>query len=140
MNCVHVGVERNIRNAVANSLSCRSTVTKEDNKMTYDDLNKYIIHYLEHDRTHSAIMLSGPWGSGKSHYIKHNLIPALKKSNGEKDRSIVVSLYGIQDTSEISKEIYIELRSRWISREARNTEMFQTGKSTVYKGLHRVGI
>ena len=56
--------------------------------MTYDDLNKYIIHYLEHDRTHSAIMLSGPWGSGKSHYIKHSLIPALKKSNGEKDRSI----------------------------------------------------
>lgn len=138
MNCVHVGVERNIRNAVANSLSCRSTVTKEDNKMTYDDLNKYIIHYLEHDRTHSAIMLSGPWGSGKSHYIKHNLIPALKKSNGEKDRSIVVSLYGIQDTSEISKEIYIELRSRWISREARNTEMFQTGKSVVkaiFRGL-----
>ena len=106
--------------------------------MTYDDLNKYIIHYLEHDRTHSAIMLSGPWGSGKSHYIKHNLIPALKKSNGEKDRSIVVSLYGIQDTSEISKEIYIELRSRWISREARNTEMFQTGKSVVkaiFRGL-----
>ena len=136
MNCVHVGVEKNIRNAVANSLSCRNTVTKEDNKMTYDDLNKYIIHYLEHDRTHSAIMLSGPWGSGKSHYIKHSLIPALKKSNGEKDRSIVVSLYGIQDTSEISKEIYIELRSKWLSRKARNTEMFQTGKSVV-KALFR---
>ena len=71
--------------------------------MTYDDLNKYIIHYLEHDRTHSAIMLSGPWGSGKSHYIKHNLIPALKKSNGEKDRSIVVSLYGFQEKQGIQK-------------------------------------
>lgn len=136
MNFAHAGAGKSTRNAVANNLSFRNTVTKEDNKMTYDDLNKYIIHYLEHDKTHSAIMLSGPWGSGKSHYIEHSLIPALKKSGGKKDRSIVISLYGIQDTSEISKEIYIELRSNWISRNAKNTEMFQTGKSVV-KALFR---
>lgn len=34
--------------------------------MTIDEMNKYILHYLKADKTHSAIMLTGAWGSGKS--------------------------------------------------------------------------
>ena len=37
--------------------------------MTIDEMNKYILHYLKADKTHSAIMLTGAWGSGKSYYI-----------------------------------------------------------------------
>ena len=76
--------------------------------MTNYKLNKYIQHYLENDKTHSAIMLTGEWGAGKSYYIQHELIPFLN-SDGQ-DRCITVSLYGLSDPSEISKNIYLEMR------------------------------
>ena len=38
--------------------------------MKTDELNGYIRHYIENDKTNTAIMLSGQWGSGKSYYIK----------------------------------------------------------------------
>ncbi len=76
--------------------------------MTNQELNKYIKHYLENDKTHSAIMLSGEWGSGKSYYIQHELIPFLN-SDGL-DRCVTVSLYGFSNLSDISKNIYLEMR------------------------------
>ena len=76
--------------------------------MTNYELNKYIQHYLENDKTHSAIMLTGEWGSGKSYYIQHELIPFLN-SDGP-NRCVTVSLYGLSEISEVSKNIYLEMR------------------------------
>lgn len=78
--------------------------------MTNQELNSYIKHYLENDKTHSAIMLTGDWGSGKSYYIQHELIPFLN-GNGE-DRCITVSLYGLSSLSELSKNIFLELKTK----------------------------
>ena len=78
--------------------------------MTNQELNSYIKHYLENDKTHRAIMLTGDWGSGKSYYIQHELIPFLN-SDGV-DRCVTVSLYGLSDLSEISKSIFLELKSK----------------------------
>ena len=44
--------------------------------MTNDELNQYIKHYIEKDKTGRAVMLTGSWGMGKSYYIKNSLIPA----------------------------------------------------------------
>ena len=41
--------------------------------MTHQYLNPYILHYLTEDKTKSAIMLTAPWGSGKSFYIQNEL-------------------------------------------------------------------
>ena len=41
--------------------------------MTINELNEYILNYYKNDKTHSAIMLTAPWGMGKSYYIKNNL-------------------------------------------------------------------
>ena len=76
--------------------------------MTGTELNNYIKHYLEKDKTHTAIMLTGEWGSGKTYYIENELIPFL--TEGKKNRCVVVSLYGIESISDISKSIYMELR------------------------------
>ncbi len=38
--------------------------------MTVGELNHYIKHYLEEDKTHTAIMLTGEWGSGKTYYVE----------------------------------------------------------------------
>lgn len=45
--------------------------------MTNGDLNQFILHYLTKDKTHSAIMLTGSWGTGKSYYIQNVLVPFL---------------------------------------------------------------
>jgi hypothetical protein len=76
--------------------------------MTITELNEYIKHYLEEDKTKSAIMLNAPWGTGKSYYIQNTLREFLKK-NG-KDRCVIVSLYGMKELSDISKSLYFELR------------------------------
>lgn len=34
--------------------------------MTNDELNQYIKHYIEKDKTGRAVMLTGDWGMGKS--------------------------------------------------------------------------
>lgn len=75
--------------------------------MTTDALNEYIRHYLEEDNTHSAIMLTAPWGAGKSYYIKTGLVPFLED---KKLGYAIISLYGLKDLAEISKSIYLELR------------------------------
>jgi len=78
--------------------------------MTNDELNHYIKHYIEKDKTGRAIMLTGAWGIGKSYYIKNNLVPFLEKSENGSHQCVVVSLYGLSSLSEISKSIYLEAR------------------------------
>lgn len=49
--------------------------------MTINGLNNYILHYLLKDKTGTAIMLTGEWGSGKTYYIENKLVPFLKEHN-----------------------------------------------------------
>ena len=64
--------------------------------MTTSELNNYIFHYLKKDKTQTAIMLTGEWGSGKTYYIEKDLVPFLKEN---KTTAVVVSLYGLDDIS-----------------------------------------
>jgi len=43
--------------------------------ITNADFNAYILNYIKNDKTKSAVMLSGSWGTGKSYYIINSLIP-----------------------------------------------------------------
>ncbi len=79
--------------------------------MTYDEMNQFIRNYIENDNTGRAIMLSGAWGSGKSYYVKGKLKEYLESKDGGKHKCAIVSLYGLTSTSDISKAIYMELRS-----------------------------
>lgn len=79
--------------------------------MTYDEMNSFILNYLKNDITSRAVMLSGEWGSGKSYYVKTKLKSFLEDKDNGKYKCVIVSLYGLSDTSEISKAIYTELRS-----------------------------
>lgn len=100
--------------------------------MTDQEYNVYIENYLKNDKTKSAIMLTAPWGMGKSYYIQNCLIPHLEQTTDKK--CVVVSLYGLNDTKEISKAIYFETRTK--SAWAKN-EKLQAGKivgKTIIKG------
>ena len=94
--------------------------------MTITELNNYIKHYLEEDKTHTAIMLTGEWGSGKTYYIENQLTKFLQ--DDKKNRCIIISLYGLEDISEISKSIYMELRMKSVIKDS---EMLTTGKIVV---------
>lgn len=59
-----------------------------------------------------AVMLKGPWGSGKTWFIKRSL-EALKQSGG---RALYVSLYGISNTKQIEAEFYRQLHPIWASK------------------------
>lgn len=91
--------------------------------MTTSELNNYILHYLKKDKTQTAIMLTGEWGSGKTYYIEKDLVPFLKDN---KVTSVVVSLYGLDDISMISKSIYMELRMSTLG--GKHSETVTTGK------------
>lgn len=81
--------------------------------MTDTELNSYIKHYFEKDKTNSAIMLSAPWGTGKSFYIKNILTPFLQKS---RIACIIISLYGLKSIDELSKNLYFEIRFKKIKK------------------------
>lgn len=100
--------------------------------MTFAELNCYIKHYLEEDKTHTAIMLTGEWGSGKTYYVEKILAPFLQKE--KKNGCIVISLYGLETLSDISKSIYMELRMKALDKDS---EVLATGKliaKTIAKG------
>lgn len=107
--------------------------------MTYDEMNNFILNYLKNDITGRAIMLTGEWGSGKSYYVKNTLKPFLEDKDNGKHKCVIVSLYGLSDTSEISKAIYMELRT---IKKSSSSEAASTAKTvgkiigkTVFNGL-----
>lgn len=104
--------------------------------MTNTELNNYVLHYLEKDQTKSAIMLSAPWGTGKSFYIQNVLKPFInKKFKDKKFKVIVVSSYGLEDVSEISKSIYLESRFKTINSKSEKIQTASVVGKTIIKGF-----
>ena len=101
--------------------------------MTDVEYNLYIQNYLDNDKTKSAIMLTAPWGMGKSYYIQHSLIPNLEK-NGRK-KCVVVSLYGLNDVKELSKAIYLEIRTKGFPNKGEKFQAIKIAGKTVLKGV-----
>ena len=107
--------------------------------MNYNELNQYILNYIENDKTNSAVMLTGGWGTGKSYYIEHNLTPFLKSNNKE---CVVVSLYGLKEITDISKSLYFEAKYKNISVKAnriksrfKNANEGEYIAKTIFKGV-----
>lgn len=69
--------------------------------------NQAVIDYLKYyvavdHKLDYAVLLDGPWGSGKTHLIK----AFLEKRKGTGAKSLYVSLYGITSISQIEDEFY----------------------------------
>ncbi len=92
----------------------------------------HIKHYMNKDICKGAIMLTGAWGTGKSHFIKKELIPAMKAEN---KKCVVVSLYGLECITEISKNIYLELRAKILKPESEIVATVAPLAKTVVSGI-----
>lgn len=88
--------------------------------MTNEQVCKYVKHYIEKDKTKSAIMLTAPWGKGKSYFLQNELIPYLEENGNY--QSVVVSLYGVGSLAEISKSIYFEVKGFEIKNKLKRTK------------------
>ena len=98
-------------------------------------LNKYILHYLTNDKTHSAIMLTAPWGTGKSYYIQHELVPFLAEDNNGGHKCIVVSLYGMNTLFDLSRALYMESRFKKLVNPSEAATTGKFAAKTVLKGV-----
>ncbi|MDI6653162.1 P-loop NTPase fold protein [Gluconobacter japonicus] len=82
-----------------------------------------------------ALMLNGPWGSGKSflisHFIKETLVHHLDSGNSR--HPLVVSLYGVASAEDFSEALYVALHPMLSSNGARLLGAVAKGllKSTV---------
>lgn len=96
------------------------------------ELNEYIKHYLEKDKTRRAIMLSGAWGTGKSFYIQNILKPYLDQFD---TKLVVVSLYGLKDLRELNKAIYLEIRAKTLAKKSEKLSVGKLIGKTIIKGV-----
>lgn len=69
-----------------------------------ENLKQGILNYLKMEST-GALMITGPWGCGKSYFFEHILFAELKD---DKYKPIRVSLFGMSSLSELSKNIVCE--------------------------------
>lgn len=99
------------------------------NYLSEQEIVDIFFDYLDNSIYNYAIMLDGSWGSGKTFFVKEQLIPQiqereerLQERNKEyqKYKVLYVSLYGITSTSEISRLIYMEMHR--MSVPAKNCE------------------
>ena len=100
--------------------------------MSYDDLNSFIENYLKNDKSQRALMLTAPWGTGKSYYIKNSLCPFL---HNNKLNYAVVSLYGMTSIKDISKNIYLEIRTKSIFEKSEKANAGLILGKTIIKGV-----
>ena len=66
------------------------------------EIKTLIKGYIQEKSYPYAIMIDGSWGSGKTYFVKNQLIPDVKCLNIE---SIYVSLYGVRNEESITKQI-----------------------------------
>lgn len=100
--------------------------------MKYEELNNFILNYIEYNKTRSAIMLTGAWGTGKSYYIENILKDFLKSNNKD---CIVVSLYGLNNLYDLSKSIFLETKISKIKLNRKLTNIGIIAGKTVINGV-----
>ncbi|MCI9509203.1 MAG: hypothetical protein HFF10_05570 [Angelakisella sp.] len=103
--------------------------------MTNLELNQYILHYIKDNHTKSAIMLTAGWGTGKSYYIQKKLIPFLAKKENGAYSCLVVSLYGLKTIEDISKNLYLESRLKFLRKKSEKAAAGELVAKTIVNGI-----
>src|SRR6185437_13448629 len=70
-------------------------------------MNQHVWEFLDYYITrrhapHYAVMISGPWGVGKTYLIKK----FLRQNNGKLKKPLYVSLYGLSSITEIDDAVF----------------------------------
>ena len=68
-------------------------------------LDDFITDYLNDEKASYALLITGPWGCGKTFYWKNHITPMIEKQN-EKAKVLYITLYGVSSTSDIDRQIF----------------------------------
>lgn len=92
--------------------------------------------YLNDNTYDYAVMIDGPWGCGKSFFLKEKFIPELNLMNR---KYIFISLYGMSSINELNKQIYLQniLGNNDVELKSK---IFGFGGSLVFDLLEKKGI
>lgn len=85
-----------------------------------EQINNFLDYYVNQPDPRYAVMITGPWGCGKTHFIKHWMDRLTEKNNNDKTstltKPIYISLFGLssiqQINNAITREIYPIMKSR----------------------------
>lgn len=76
-------------------------------KFNEKEIEMAIKDYLDDTIYPYALMITGEWGSGKTYFIKNDVLPKLE--NEQKKKCIYISLYGINSIEEINKLVFMNI-------------------------------
>ena len=102
--------------------------------MNAGDLNDYILNYINKSEVPGAIMITAPWGTGKSYYVTHSLIPFLEKEVPD-EKCVSLSLYSVADVGSLCKGLFSSIT---LNRPKTQNKALIAGKlvaKTLYNGL-----
>ena len=109
--------------------------------MNHQEMFNTIDAFINNHFYQYAIMINGEWGSGKTYFIKNELIPHLKNkkykdTDGiEKEKDLnYISLYGIKETSDISNILCSQAIEDKIEKVSNKTKIYNIlGKKELIK-------
>lgn len=68
-------------------------------------IEEYVRFYLSSEGTDFAVLITAPWGSGKTHFVK-SLMVSIQNEHPSFPKGIYVSLNGMSDISEIDRALF----------------------------------
>jgi hypothetical protein len=83
-------------------------VVKKTNRNIIDYLNYYFSESVNADY---AILLNGPWGSGKTYFIKNEIL-----SDNEEGNRLYITLNGVSSIAEVTDQFFSQLHPRLSSK------------------------
>lgn len=96
-----------------------STEIRNDKNTNLEEIKKSIFEYIKNDNDVQAILIDGPWGSGKTFFVKHSLIKMLNEES-ENSRSEIkgrktfyLSLYGTNSIKQINDVLITTILSQY---------------------------
>lgn len=84
-------------------------IDKEKCSMNKQEILKNVLNYINNEKAEYAVLIDGPWGSGKTYLYKNFLAEKIADVEAGKDHkkaNVYISLYGISTVEELSKELF----------------------------------
>lgn len=111
---------------------------------TTENVLQAIVDYVRTSNTDYALLINGPWGSGKTYFWKDCVETKLKsvKLDGKPCRPLYVSLYGCKNTKDIDTQLFLQSRVPGLeSRRRLSTSVKSVAKALkVFKPLRSLDI
>lgn len=85
-----------------------------------DVVTQTVLEYITSPNTDFALLITGPWGCGKTYFWKNIIEPKLKTKtiNNKNLRTLYASFYGCQNLSDLDSQLffasYPKLKNKWI--------------------------